>query len=72
MESKPTVTYALRTFCYGGRCTVVQKMNGHDVNEYDGYDCKTYFALYPKRRITASPVPLERHNVDVFKVRRDY
>lgn len=72
MEGKHEITYALRRWVPRGKCTVVQKLNGNDVNEYDGYDYGTHFVLVPRRRIIASNVPIERHTVNIKKVRREF
>lgn len=72
MDGKREITYALRLWVPRGKCTVVQKLDGHDVNEYDGYDYGTHFVLVPRRRIIASEVPIERHKVDIKKVRREF
>lgn len=72
MDGKREITYGLRRWVYRGKCTVVQKLNGHDVNEYDGYDYGDYFVLVPRRRIIASDVPLVRHEVKTFRIRREF
>lgn len=70
MEDK--ITYHLLRFVPRGKCTIVQKRNGHDVNEYDGYDYGTYFVLVPRRRIIASTVPIKRHTVNIQNVKREF
>jgi hypothetical protein len=55
-----------------GKCLVVQKRNGFDVNEYDGYDYGNKFVLVPRRRINPSDVPLKRHEVSVYDLKREY
>ena len=72
MDDKREITYGLRRWVFRGKCTVVQKLNGFDVNEYDGYDYGSYFVLVPRRRIIASDVPLERHEVNIRKVKREF
>jgi len=72
MEGKQEITYALRQWQYRGKCTVVQKLNGHDVNEYDGYDYNTYFVLVPHRRIIPSTVPIVRHEVSIQNIRKEF
>jgi hypothetical protein len=72
MDGKREITYALRRWVYRGKCTVVQKLNGKDVNEYDGYDYGTYFVLVPRRRIIPSEVPIERHEVNIRFIRREF
>ena len=71
MDANGVITYAMRRWVSRGKCTVVQKLNGHDVNEYDGYDYGNYFVLVPRRRIIASVVPLVRHEVKTLKIRRE-
>ena len=66
------ITYGLRRYVPRGKCTVVQKANGFDVNEYDAYDYNTHFVLVPKRRIIPSTVPLVRHEVNLFDVKREF
>ena len=70
--SKGEITYGLRKWVYRGKCTVVQKLNGHDVNEYDAYDYQTYFILYPRCRIIPSAVPLEKQIVKTQNIRREF
>lgn len=72
MDGKREITYALRRWVHRGKCTVVQKLNGHDVNEYDGYDYGTHFVLVPRRRIIPSEVPIERHEVNIRFIRREF
>lgn len=66
------ITYGIRSYRPYGKCTIVQKLNGFDVNEYDGYDRKTHFVLFPRRRIIPSRVPLCKHEVDDRDVKREY
>jgi hypothetical protein len=66
------ITYHMRSFVPRGKCTVIQRKNGHDVNEYDGYDYGTHFVLVPRRRIIPSTVPIKRHEVDIHLIRRDF
>lgn len=72
MDGERNITYGLRRWVPRGKCTVVQKLNGHDVNEYDAYDYGTHFVLVPRRRIIPSSVPIERHKVDIKHVRREF
>lgn len=72
MDTKQEITYGLRRWVYSGKCTVVQKLNGHDVNEYDGYDYGSYFVLVPRRRIIASDVPITRHEVKIERIKKEY
>ncbi len=72
MGGKREITYGLRHWVYRGKCTVVQKLNGHDVNEYDGYDYGSYFVLVPRRRIIASDVPITRHEVKIERIKKEY
>lgn len=72
MDGKREITYGLRRWVYRGKCTVVQKLNGNDVNEYDGYDYGSYFVLVPRRRIISSDVPIARHEVEIERIKREY
>lgn len=72
MDGNREITYGLRRWVYRGKCTVVQKLNGNDVNEYDGYDYGSYFVLVPRRRIIASDVPIARHEVEIERIKREY
>lgn len=72
MGGNREITYGLRHWVYRGKCTVVQKLNGHDVNEYDGYDYGSYFVLVPRRRIIASDVPITRHEVKIERIKKEY
>lgn len=66
------ITYAITQYVARGPCRIIQKFNGFVVNEYTAYDCKTYFSLYPRRRIMPSVVPLVRHKVSIYDVKREY
>lgn len=72
MDAKCEITYGIRYHTHRGACTIVEKLNGHDVNEYAGYDYGSYFVLVPRRRIIASDVPIERKEVSIRQVRREY
>lgn len=72
MEDKREITYGIRYHTNRGACTIVEKLNGFDVNEYAAYDYKSYFVLVPRRRIIASDVPLCRKEVSIYDVRREY
>lgn len=70
--SKGEITYGLRKWVYRGKCTVVQKLNGHDVNEYDAYEYYSDFILYPRHRIIPSAVPLKKQIVKTQNIRREF
>ena len=61
MDGERNITYGLRRWVPRGKCTVVQKLNGHDVNEYDGYDYGTHFVLVPRRR--SSPAACQSKDI---------
>lgn len=53
---------------------VEERVNGHTVHIYIGYDKGQYLTLYPKKngKILPSDVPYERKEVHILDTRRAY
>ena len=53
---------------------VEERVNGHTVNIYTGYDTGTHLKLYPKKngKIMPSTVPYEKKEISIFDTRRAY
>ena len=51
---------------------VEERVNGHVVHIYTGYDKGTHLVLYPRSKVMPSTVPYEKKTVSIFDTRRDY
>jgi len=74
MTKSPKTEYGVRGTApeNGSRFIVWEYVNGFPVNEYTGYDCKTYLVLYPRRRLIPSTTEMTKRKVDLMKTRREF